>query len=531
MINLLIVDDEILTREGIVDGMPWKELGIDRVLQADDGSKGVDLVAEFKPNIVLTDVRMPFMDGIEMSKQIRKVYPDCKIIFMSGYSDKEYLMSAIQLRAVSYIEKPIRRDELKKVLEEAVKACNDEENTRLSKITTHRKLNISIPFVKNEIAIRLLYTSKDSDLIRDLLDLELVDVNPDAEFITVIVKTLHATTLNDSDFSMFCEGFINEFSQLLANYELKGISAFKDRNHFIAHVCCSKRNTNSILENNLKRLCQELNNILLNKNFFVCLGKQVTGIHRILESYNSAVLSLQKSFFRGYNAIVLSREDKSLPYVFDEEKLVHFSRLLTEVNSYEAQLMIHSLSSEIKKHENTIINYIKDIYYRFMLTIIKHAEKYGITIFIQKMDKDYLWETFSAFHTLDEIMTFLLIRISDYFKTVEKMKNERNGILNIINFIQKNYMNENLSVKDISSYTYLSPAYMCTYFKHETGKTINRYVTECRIEKAKELLYNKEYSVSEVAGKVGYNDGNYFTKLFKKSMGVTPSEYRERLTK
>jgi two-component system response regulator YesN len=96
-------------------------------------------------------------------------------------------------------------------------------------------------------------------------------------------------------------------------------------------------------------------------------------------------------------------------------------------------------------------------------------------------------------------------------------------------YIEKNYMNENLSVKDISTCVFLSPAYMCTYFKQETGKTINQYITEYRIDKAKEFLAEKANRVSDVAGMVGYSDGNYFTKLFKKSLGMTPSEYRERL--
>lgn len=168
MFSLLIADDEILTREGIIHALPWEKLGIDTIMQADDGIKGIEAATDCKPDIILTDVRMPNMDGIEMSRQIRRIYQDSKIIFMSGYSDKEYLMSAIQLKAVRYIEKPIKNDELIKAIQESVNECLEEQQRQIVEAETLKKLDICIPYIKSEFAIRLLNSNDKFDSVKGI---------------------------------------------------------------------------------------------------------------------------------------------------------------------------------------------------------------------------------------------------------------------------------------------------------------------------------------------------------------------------
>lgn len=128
--KLLIVDDEINTRKGIINRLPLKEMGITEVYDADDGINGLKAVSAFKPDIILTDVRMPRMDGVEMIYKVREQLPSCQVIFMSGYSDKEYLKSAIDLKAVNYIEKPINMNELLDALRTSVSLHEKEINKK-----------------------------------------------------------------------------------------------------------------------------------------------------------------------------------------------------------------------------------------------------------------------------------------------------------------------------------------------------------------------------------------------------------------
>lgn len=529
MFCLLVVDDEALTREGIVNGLPWEKLNIDRVLQADDGTTAIQAASKCKPDIVLTDVKMPCMDGIEMAKNLRMHYPDCKIIFMSGYSDKEYLMSAIELKAIRYIEKPIIREELRKTLMDAVNACREEEHRKFNEKIAQKKIDMSIPYIKNEAAIQLLNGVEDEALIQEWVELGILEIQPDCSFVTAIIRLIRDSNMPDS---LFYELQRELQSNLLSHFNtstIKVISAFKDDEYLICHIYCKQEWRHLLSEKSLKNTFRQIAEEIRFKRFFILIGKCVNGINRIQESYNTAALTLQKAFYHGYGCIVCHTDDKSQPYLFEEETISRFYSYLAEGNKHSAHYVIRRLSSELVGYGNTMVNYVKDIYYRFMLTLYKHAEKQGVFKFAGKMDKDYLWETFSGFYTLEEVMTYSLKKISDYFECVEELQQGKNSTIQIISYIQKNFMNENLSVKDISDNTFLSPAYLCTYCKQETGKTINQHITECRIEKAKELLSDKRYRISEIAGLVGYGDGNYFAKIFKKYLGVSPTEYRKRL--
>ena len=523
MFNLLVVDDETLTRTGIIEIYPWEELGIKNIIQADDGNSGLQKASQFKIDIVLTDVRMPCMNGIEMCRGIRKIYPKCKIIFMSGYSDKEYLMSAIDLNAIKYIEKPIRRHEIINVIEEAVIACKEEQQKKIQEATMEKKVNISLPFLKKELAIRFLRPGLDYNLINEYTHLGLLFVNLENMFVTVIVQIVNEYALDDSKIQ---NKLLYELEQLSRKYNFEEISAFKDNKYLISHFSYGPNwKLNSKIDN-IKSIYLELCSNMLSGDYFISIGKQVTGVMDISNSYNSAVIALQKAFFRSFGSVVISNNDESVEYHFNEDKLSEFIILLDNGKKQEAQYMLTRLAADIRKHENTLIKYVKDIFFKFMLEINKYLEKYRVTSCKSKYHMDYLWEAFNNTHTLDELLKLCHERINNYFDIIDTLKNEKTVIIKIMDYIHTNYHYENLSVKDISLNTFLSPAYLCTYFKQETGKTINQYITECRLDRARELLSKKDYMVSEIAQMVGYSDGNYFTKIFKKGFGMTPSEYR-----
>ena len=128
--KLLIVDDEELTRTGVISSIDWQSIGIREVLQADDGINGIEVARVHRPDIVLCDVRMPRLDGIAMLEQLEEILPDIVPVFMSGYSDKEYLKAAIKLKAVNYIEKPLNPVEIRDAIVEARDLCLEKKRTR-----------------------------------------------------------------------------------------------------------------------------------------------------------------------------------------------------------------------------------------------------------------------------------------------------------------------------------------------------------------------------------------------------------------
>lgn len=131
--------------------------------------------------------------------------------------------------------------------------------------------------------------------------------------------------------------------------------------------------------------------------------------------------------------------------------------------------------------------------------------------------------------SLMELHHRLLDKTDAFFRDLQNSVNENPTIFLIKDYISRNYMNETLSVKDISAHVFLSTSYVCTFFKNETGKTLNQYLTEYRMERAKALLSDSRYKIADISSKVGYSDGNYFGKSFKKYSGLSPSEYREKM--
>lgn len=166
MLKLIVIDDEEETRSGLIETIEWEKLDVRIAGQAEDGSEGYELALVSHPDIALIDVRMPGMDGIECAKAINRELPDCKIIFMSGYTDKEYLKAAIQLQAIDYIEKPIDNNEIYNVIKKTVLLCMSERVKKLREDEIKNKVEYSIKLMKQELAFELVHRNMDVNVLK-----------------------------------------------------------------------------------------------------------------------------------------------------------------------------------------------------------------------------------------------------------------------------------------------------------------------------------------------------------------------------
>ena len=179
--RLLIVDDEDLTREGLVSSIDWSALNINYIYQADDGLNALSMVQKYKPEIILSDVRMPRMNGIEMAERIQEISPNSSMIFMSGYSDKEYLKAAIKLKAVRYVEKPINPEEVMEAVKEAIAHFEMKQITNDS--LYHHKRELSV-----RLAQTLLYPVETKVSLKDAFSALGITISTTSVFSTVMVK-------------------------------------------------------------------------------------------------------------------------------------------------------------------------------------------------------------------------------------------------------------------------------------------------------------------------------------------------------
>lgn len=526
MIKLLIVDDEITTRNGLIKHIPWNELGVDSIEEAIDGLDALEKVTHFHPDIVLSDIRMPGMDGIELASRLKKQFPDCKLIFLSGYSDKEYLKAAINLSVVGYVEKPINPSEVKDVVKKAIALFREDEKKKLAEKNISEVLEENIPYIKQRVALGLIEQKQDQEDIRRNLELLGLKIEPYERFNVVLIKVISEKEQN-------IEASQNNVNQLLnlvdSNMaDLKYISITKDNNYILVILSCNAIEPRKTLTNIFAEVNEKFKDSEGMHHFWV-VSQTVTGIDNIPVAYQSSVMLLQKMFYYGLDRIAFYEHSYAEPFQVEESIYNRFESFLKEQKEKEAILLIENLCRDIKKHDTTLVNNIKNIFFKLSLQLFRESEKRGI--FFNEAgenEEKYLWDLISNFLTLADIQNYLVNKISFIFKGIRELESGNRAIFEVKKFIQKNFWDEKLTTIALAEHVYLTPTYLSAMFKKLTGKTLSEYIIEVRIENSKEYLMDNQMKLFEVAKKVGYNDSNYYAKVFKRLVGCTPSEYREK---
>lgn len=518
--KLLIVDDEKLTRDGLMNSIDWKSLGIDAVAQSDDGLHGYETALAFQPDIILSDVRMPRMDGIEMAEKLQQINPALSIIFMSGYSDKEYLKAAIKLKAVSYVEKPIDLEEISETVLEAIAAVEAGKKAASSRA-------LSLARSRAALASKLVYPPKGdrSALLSEKLDFDFPR-DEHTLFFTFLIQ-FHHSTYNQDALTAIMEPVV---TQVIEALHLKEIHSTRQGLLYFFHVWGFSDYTSN-QKNTLGRLLnQALSSLPL--RYHITLGKNVNGALQIYNSYNSAVIELQNSFFQQYNTYRIYEHRDTYDTFFDLGTLNMESRLsesLLRKDKKQTELLLEELFEKMMSPANVLPNQVKDLYYKLFTMMNDTCEMLKLTDDAALKEPDAgLWACISECESIYELQDMLKEKTEKFFAHIQNRNENSSTVYLIKEFISNHYQDETLSIKDISEHVFLSSSYICTLFKNETGKTLNQYLTEFRIGKAKNLLADPRYKITDISARVGYSDGNYFGKTFKKLVGMSPSEYREQ---
>jgi len=513
--RVLIVDDEVFTRMGIINKIPWSTFGEVQLEQAFDGVNALEKAKNFLPDILITDVRMPRMNGIDLAIKLRELNPKCKIIFMSGYSDKEYLKSAISIGAEEYIEKPINIKDFQATLKKVFDLHESEE-----KINVY--IEASTSFIKDQLALELIKPNTTADFISKMLSASNYKMSMSSDFITVLIKLFDP--LNQS-----INITISQCENLFKDNSYESILCAKDSDTIVLHIYCTLNEKNLMNSDNFLGLVMHLSEIAhQNGNFFLSCGEKVSGIFNVYKSYQGAKQSLNKSFFYQYNSQLLTPDKNSLMYTFNEQDLDKLNLLIQKEKKHEFVLLLKQITQEITHCHGTSLSYIKDIYYKISLLFVKFTLSHRISIDSDEIGGKSLFEQLESFHNIITLENYILERINLVFQKLQEKNSNADSVSCLLKYIHENYGDENLSISQISEHVFLSMNYISTLFKDQVGITLNQYITEYRLEKAKELLLNSELKVNDISAKVGYSDSNYFAKIFKKINEQTPSDYRKR---
>ncbi len=512
MIKLLIVDDESRTREGLSSLILRNNLPVEIVGTASNGMEGLAIARTVLPDIILTDVRMPKLDGIKLSTKVREFSPHCQIIFISGYSDKEYLKSAISLKAVSYVEKPIEEQELLDAVSSAIQII-EKDKFLLEQQRDIFSEKAAIAFTAPNMD--KLYWEKLDSLCPDFLHFSC--------YRTLICQ------LNYKEISELNTQKVYEQLKLTLSQNCRCfLLAPKKQNIFVIHLC----NNTVVSHNVLNHLYLELQHALFGlAELFLAVGNPVTKPDQLYLSYTNAVICLKKLFFIGYNHVCYHKDlDNDMGTSFRPDSLVFpsFAQALTDGNCPEAASIVTKLFHEMRK---TIYkfetNSIKNVYYQLLILLDSICKERGFTD-IFPHESHFIWETIAKKDTIFALQEYLTDKLSLYSAAIASKKGTSLLVYQIQQYVESHFHEPTLSINKMADSLHFTPAYLCQIFKNETGTTINAYMNTYRIKKATDLLKSKDIKLYEVSFRVGYSDSNYFSRQFKKHAGMTPSEFRKR---
>lgn len=520
--KLLIADDELLTREGLASSIDWESLGIHQIFQADDGIRALHIAKLQEPDIILSDIRMPRMNGIEMVEKLTEILPDTSIIFMSGYSDKEYLKAAIKLKAIDYVEKPLNPEEVRTTVLEAI--------SRRRKVLRSRQNEDLLSLEKaSNLALLLTKPYKDNREKIEALTRELsFDLTPESTFVTYIVKLR-----TEEPISVLMKEVSEKLNDFLKNYHMGSIYI---RMHSVYHVF-------HLIGGGFSPSATALSTIgMFFKEQFAPLGLYVMsqgdvvrGITRAYHSYTSAVVALQGSFFFPSGTLLTTEDVSSFTFTADaaagtKNDIGVFADALAEKDLDRCMDFLDRLYQRYHRNYRLLPNQIKDAYYKLFNILNDCRQKWKLSTDSTDVgSSESIIEYLENCFTYDELHETLVSRTRQLFQRLDSYVPEDNTIFMIKDYIAKNYSNDLLSIKEISEHVKLSASYVCTYFKAQTGQTLNQYLTEYRMERAMRLLEDARNQIADISAKVGYSNGNYFSKSFKKFTGLTPSKYREKM--
>lgn len=535
--NVMLIDDEEKTREGILKYINWKKLGIDKVYSFSNPEVALSQENLSTVDIVLSDIRMPQMDGVTLCQKILKKKPNVRIIFISGYSDKEYLMKAIQIAAIDYIEKPINIEKLEVALEKAIAQI---AHADLQNKQTKETIDI---ISKN----RQLYLAHIVNaLIRGVMPSQEIY----KEFLQLSEKEQCRNTLKLSSDS-FYRVYLCQAKDYIPCFLTKINAVIKELMAYglISSVICSEKNEYVCLIIVEFRSSLECDSLKIDSVFIQSLSREgirysvccsygglVQGCCKIVQSYNQAVVASQKVFFTGYGRMLSysdfmteETEDKNSPFSQD-----FFTAFMNALKKREQERCFHAIQEMYDYYEkNTqfLPNQVRNEYYKMISCIVKEAEESaGIDLKSGKVHTEYLWQRISVVRTLSECHEFVLEEMNLYFSNINSVASNKKIILDVIHIIQNNFSNSLLCINQIAQQVYLTPNYLSLFFKKETGKTIGAYLTETRLEQSTHFLTESNMKISEIAKAVGYVDADYYSKVFKQHYNMSPINYRNRFS-
>lgn len=530
MIRVMLVDDEAIVRKGIRESIEWEKYDVSIAGEASNGAAALEMIHEVNPDIVITDIRMPLMDGLEFAGKLKEQKPDVKIIILSGYEDFVYAKRALQLGANDYILKPISDEEI--VV--AITKLKDEieaERRGKEKITDSRfLLNKNYFHIKSKFIRNLINNQNSSGSARieaEKLNIRLNGPNYAAFILAVDGSESYFGQLlvEDQELQKYAISNIAEETLMKNN---SGVVVSDDMTNQLIGIL-NTYNTSSNFMDMVCRKIQENVEQFLGISVSIGIGQCCDSLSDLGNAYSQARKALNYKFYMGKKSIHIYNSKKKFKdsgeYVFpikEERALLVYIKESNEVGLNEVIKKLFARFEEELVEEELV----RETCCRLLNTMIGEMENMEIPMgaYIGKSINPY--GEIREFEVLEDIFKWFSNLIHKILLCIEDNKKYKSIVLNAIRYMENNYQND-ITLADIAGAIHVSPNYFSKLFKDETEVNFIDWLNKLRIEKSLELLKRNDLKIYEVANRVGYADYKYYSALFKKITGLTPKQYKD----
>lgn len=531
--KVIIADDEHHICKLIHALVDWKEYGLEVVGFANDGNRAYAMCEELSPDLLITDIRMPGLGGIELIRKLYESFPDIKVIIITGYSQFLYAHQALKYRVVDYLLKPIRKEELEGALMKGLDLIDKEtlramENRNLAlKSMQEIKDNLLTLILNSESQPskafnreRFLeeYHLKFSGKAWQLLQIECIlsseeNVLTLQEFLGQKIKDIVVDEMKNDRVEMLTTLIDNSFFCLLNGdvYTLE-----QERG----------------VLNQVRNKLLVVNDILQKINFTIGISNIYEDIHDIFHCVGECRCCIDHKVIKGKNKIIkygdIPKEELGAVFFIDDAFRKRFLKVIVDADREGMAVEINELVTLLYRYSGRISGTeVLEIYQMLVKLFYKGIQVFNITDFREFSQenlipqKQYFYSITGAFTYLSDIFQLLLKRCME-----EKEDQSTRPVRKAQAYVEEHYM-EPVTLEEIARHVGLNETYLSSVFKKQTGKSLIDFLTHTRVRHAKELLIDHHKSINEIAEEVGFNDAKYFTKRFKKFTGVSPNEYRK----
>ncbi|MGM0903978.1 MAG: response regulator transcription factor [Bacillota bacterium] len=529
MIKVLIADDEIQIRKGLRLKVDWDKEGFEIVEEASNGKEALEIIKNKDIDLVITDMRMPIMDGVELAKRCHIEFPHVKIIVLSGYSDFDYVRNSLKQGVRDYLLKPVAPDEL----EEAIRKIRDEIKDEMAKkaelVRMNQLANLHLQEMQEQYILYLVKEERlQPNIVKERLQQlqleELLNENAKVQFITVEIREAADPIKLEElmlPFQMVCREIVQE---------QKGTYLFKDPSYTkmiqFLQIIESDTQTSTRTSQLVKRIQQSINKYL-KLDTVIGIGNVVNGLTEYRSGYISSLFAWSHSLLGAKSQVI----DQTIP----REEVFNFSpdiekRLTNAIENADLLVFKENVYSILGGVENQSVLSFSFSANHILFLLGSLAKKYGIeTSNIQNAIwncQQNIWKLNSQY----EVKENLILLAELIIERVRQTRFSNKAIIESVrSYVDLHYASE-ISLTTLSNLFHINSAHLSETFKHHVGKNFSDYLVHLRMEKATELLKDHQLKIIDIANLVGFSSSGYFSTVFKKHYGQTPVEFRNSMT-